>query len=437
MNKVASMHPTVVLLLNLILIATLSRNNVGVDAKPSSSSRRRRIEYHLPNDMSKKKKKTHQHRVFGAINNFFRQTFLGCGTTTTVNNFVTNDKSIIDIHHERRVGAWCSPLTVDIVIDAAREEEMPVELVDKSLVACNPSDLVVSTVVLDNSDTNTNNNNNNCLAVEILPGMVMYVFPGARVKGGWKIPSKGSSVVEDISSSDLIYNEASYSIVEIDGSRIHGSRCTLELGKQYDHDNQVIQYTLLHREPIELGNIVVHREDFAYRPVEASSVVFEDEYKGSNDATASYELEMLPSLTTTIQDSLNNHENENVDNQQVSFRWWSWLSDFSQLFYNKGGSGNTNEDYPYQRIIYEEDGRRSFAGGSHGEIWRARRRCPIKVVEEDEKTTETDDNGTSSDERTFHSSCDDGRDLIVKRLKIEHGYPVLEAGLREVYLVNS
>jgi len=470
----------------ILLVAALSRSDVVfIEAKPSSSSRRRRIEYHLPNDISKtKKKKTYQHRVIGAISYFFRQSLLGGGgTTTTVNDFVTNDKSIIDIHNERRVGAWCPPLppndddaiddeslithetttkekstieTDNLAIDAASDI---VELAhDKSLVACTPSDLVVSTVVLDNSNTNTNNNNNNCLAAvettkTVLPGMVVYVFPGARVKGGWKNPSKGRSsvVVEDIfssSSDQIFFNEASsYSIVEIDGSRVHGgaARCTIELGKQYDHDNQVIQYTLLHREPIELGNIVVHKKDFAYRPVEASSSVLFD-YGSSNDAvtttttTAPYELETLPSPTTKIQDPLNNHGDDNVD-QQVSFRWWSWLSDFSQILYNKGGNkgGNTNDDYlettPYQRIIYEEDGRGSFAGGSHGEIWRARRRCPIKVVEEDEKKTSDTDYGTNNSEETntCHSSCDDGRDLIVKRLKIEHGYPILEAGLREVY----
>lgn len=387
------------------------------------------------------------------------------------------------------MGAWCPPPpppnnddgtiddeslitleTVSMSVEDTSDEK--VELVDnKSLVACIPnSESVISsttTVLLDN----TNTNNNNCLAtvettntVLLQPGMIVYVFPGARVKGGWKNPTKGRSnaVVEDISSSDqILYNEASsYSIVEIDGSRVYGgdaARCIVELGKQYDHDKQVIQYTLLHREPIELGNIVVHKQDFAYRPVEASSsssVVFDDDnYEQNNDATtttAPYELETLPSPTITkIHNPLNtnNHEDFNTD-QQVSFRWWSWLSDFSQLFYNKGGNkggGNTNDDYletttPYQRIIYEEDGRRSFAGGSHGEIWRARRRCPIIVVEKDEKKKTSDtDNGTNNNNNseetnnTFHSSCDDGRDLIVKRLKIEHGYPILEAGLREVY----
>ncbi|KAL3808967.1 hypothetical protein ACHAXA_005159 [Cyclostephanos tholiformis] len=118
--------------------------------------------------------------------------------------------------------------------------------------------------------------------------------------------------------------------------------------------------------------------------------------------------------------------------RQVSFRWWSWVSHISQIFHPNAAIGSgpsvpSSRDYldsPYRSIMYEEDGKHPFAGGSHGEIWRARRRCPI-IVGGDEKITT---NATKA-----FPTCDGSRDLIVKRLKIEHGYTVLEAGLREVY----
>ncbi|KAL3762105.1 hypothetical protein ACHAW5_008845 [Stephanodiscus triporus] len=141
------------------------------------------------------------------------------------------------------------------------------------------------------------------------------------------------------------------------------------------------------------------------------------------------------------------HDN---DDRQVSFRWWSWVSHISQIFHDDGeGHDDARElaspndaigppdaatgppsprdrlKSTYRSIIYEEDGGRPFAGGSHGEIWRARRRCPIIAGGQ---------GGTKivNVTKAYHS-CDDGRDLIVKRLKIERGYFVLEAGLREVY----
>ena len=57
----------------------------------------------------------------------------------------------------------------------------------------------------------------------------------------------------------------------------------------------------------------------------------------------------------------------------------------------------------------------AFAGGSHGEIWRGRRKC-------------FDNN---------MNDCNSREPLIFKRLKVESGgYRVLEAGLREVYFGN-
>ena len=58
-------------------------------------------------------------------------------------------------------------------------------------------------------------------------------------------------------------------------------------------------------------------------------------------------------------------------------------------------------------------------GGSHGEVWRGRRLC-------------RDENRHNHD--PFQDSHSEGENLIFKRLKVEHGYRLLEAGLREVYM---
>ena len=83
---------------------------------------------------------------------------------------------------------------------------------------------------------------------------------------------------------------------------------------------------------------------------------------------------------------------------------------------------------PYGNEIYEEVGGGAFAGGAFGEIWRARRRCPAAAARGEEGGNE--EKGSESNEGDH---CDGGKDLIVKRLRIERGQDMLEAGLREVY----
>eukprot|EP00957_Ditylum_brightwellii_P099739 7597844-Ditylum_brightwellii.AAC.1 len=101
-----------------------------------------------------------------------------------------------------------------------------------------------------------------------------------------------------------------------------------------------------------------------------------------------------------------------------------------------------NRDFAYTPIIrppilnyqadqkYEKMGDRAFAGGSHGEVWRARRRCPNSSSYHKRKNDEKYANSSSD---PFLAPCDEQQELIMKRLKIEHGLYILEAGLREVY----
>ena len=85
--------------------------------------------------------------------------------------------------------------------------------------------------------------------------------------------------------------------------------------------------------------------------------------------------------------------------------WWNYLSSWR----NRNGA---IQSYRSRYQMNEE----AFAGGSHGEIWRGRRKC-------------FDDNNMND--------CNSREPLIFKRLKVESGgYRVLEAGLREVYFGN-
>ena len=84
----------------------------------------------------------------------------------------------------------------------------------------------------------------------------------------------------------------------------------------------------------------------------------------------------------------------------------------------EGSSDNEGQAPPYhERYEWMDD--HAFAGGSHGEVWHARRRCHSR--------------GRSRRPNGEFHPCDDQRKLIMKRLKVEHGYDLLEAGLREVH----
>jgi len=233
---------------------------------------------------------------------------------------------------------------------------------------------------------------------------------------------------DDIQPGMVLFVESSSDSISGSGgehalSTVGGSACLTVLGQQYDRNKEIVQYTLIEQE-LHLGHIDVHKRDFAYHPVVArleNRLTTEDE-KGVEAFGARY--------------SQSRRVEEEEDDRQVSFRWWSWVAHLSQIlhsghiFHSGGGDDKKQDNYnkqhsSYQNSIYEEVGKSAFAGGSHGEVWRARRRCPV-VDDENEE-------GNSTRSTSFSSSCDDGKDLIVKRLKIELGYSILEAGLREVY----
>jgi len=328
------------------------------------------------------------------------------------NKKMKNDYSIskhIDIQNKRRVGAWCPPTKIvsdDSTDDTSTESTGSygeVEIVrDKSIVAVSCS----------NSKSTESTPDKNCeversdITNDVQPGMVVYVFAQDKQR-----QEHSTSQLERFHSDTYEYDidDKTIDAEGRDESSIRGIRCLNEMGQYYDNDEQVVQYTLLEQEPVELGNIDVHRIDYAYQPV----VLGIDIGFGQGSELEARNLDVPSSYPTST-----------GDNHAVSFRWWSWVSHINQMLHNDkkhsddSGMGLVDPaeaDTLYQSNIYEEDGKSPFAGGSHGDIWKARRRCP------------------ASSNDTITSSCDDGKDLIVKRLKIEHGYPVLEAGLREVY----
>ena len=380
---------------------------------------------------------------------------------------------------ERWVGAWCPPEFFDENDDNAKLDASEVDMVviDKSLTIpyhSSPEDVSPNDHLGGGSGNNNKAMVENALMEEddVQPGMVVYIFPRRVLDGGVVgvgadeqdvvAPSNRreeliTSFLEASTRTDDIYDHTTEVVVEEDDevkegvededsdvTVDRGAQCLHELGQQYDHDARVVQYALIGREPVELGIADVHRHDFAYHPVALTPPISQDMWSSSakNDATTS-----SSSISRELQTAAKQSSwyglggNKERRDQQVSYRWFSWVTHISQLLHRGSGiytMGTDNQlgknsflgsssdldqrtTMQYQSNIYEEDGKRPFAGGSHGEIWRARRRCPIIL------------GGGGHEIPSISSSCDDDRDLIVKRLKIEYGYPILEAGLREIY----
>ena len=141
-------------------------------------------------------------------------------------------------------------------------------------------------------------------------------------------------------------------------------------------------YELLEPLELELGDRKgKHVEDFAYSPVihDTSKVAVEP----VTDQTSPF-----------------------ISEGWLLSPWWNPLS-------WTGFSRCNNDALQIYRSRYKLN-EEAFAGGSHGEVWRGRRKCFVN-----------DD------------ACNASEPLIFKRLKVESGgYRILEAGLREVYFGN-
>ncbi len=161
----------------------------------------------------------------------------------------------------------------------------------------------------------------------------------------------------------------------------------------------VKEYILLEVMHGSLGRIDFHNSDFAYRPVIA--------HLGAGGGT-----------------------DFNRDKSRAN----SW-------FWDDRGSESD----------YERMGKRAFAGGSHGEVWKARRKCnQVEQFEKDYLSTYQKYRETTLKQKPTHhyhessqnehkryfqraTSCDDSEELILKRMKVGEDLTIYEAGLREIY----
>jgi len=161
----------------------------------------------------------------------------------------------------------------------------------------------------------------------------------------------------------------------------HQQECNSEGG--------VEMYELLEPLELELGDRKVkHIEDYAYSPVIHESNKFS--------------VEPIVDHSQEIQQSF-----LSGSGWSTSAPWWNLLSWKSTT--NKYNN-EAVESYRSRYKLNEE----AFAGGSHGEVWRGRRKCFVG-----------------------DHNCNPREPLIFKRLKVDSGgFRILEAGLREVYFGN-
>jgi len=164
------------------------------------------------------------------------------------------------------------------------------------------------------------------------------------------------------------------------------NECTeidLDCQAETDHEKgKDSLYELIDPIHLELGVRPKHALDYAYKPVIAlpASPLIDD---------------TAPILEGT---SLAIQGDTALVNLVTISTWWQWWFIFMG-YPNKDAKNN-----------YEKMGDHAFAGGSHGEVWRGRRKC-------------------SKNDR----DCDETKPLVLKRLKVERGTALLEAGLREIY----
>ncbi|KAL3908560.1 MAG: hypothetical protein SGILL_008436, partial [Bacillariaceae sp.] len=201
-------------------------------------------------------------------------------------------------------------------------------------------------------------------------------------------------------------------------------------------------YTLIEPVQLDLGVIPRHYLDFAYKPVVGRDE--QDEYHGLGSETLTEDAEERKESAgtngkTDHETAPINAEESNVaveeqkasnflipavqgDSKTFSY-WWSWWFPHASTWWKSYGS--TQSDY--------DMGKTAFAGGSHGEVWKGRRICKRKgnaaFLSRQQKQRMY--------EHTYdEDGCDDQQPLVLKRLKIDRGYRLLEAGLREVYFGN-
>lgn len=212
--------------------------------------------------------------------------------------------------------------------------------------------------------------------------------PGARVARSCLVDTavevRGSEIQHNNGQSDEPHIGMIFHVNDVKQAESWGTQSCDEIEEE---SSSVSMYELLEPVQLDLGVVPEHFFDYAYMPVAVSG-------QGENTKDRSMDRDNSVSV-----------KSKSEIQPVLSSLWWQWW------FMVLGSSGRK----PQQNTQYERVGKRAFAGGSHGEVWRGRRRC----------------DGTKQEQH-----CDEKTPLILKRLKVEHGLAVLEAGLREVYIGN-
>jgi hypothetical protein len=184
---------------------------------------------------------------------------------------------------------------------------------------------------------------------------------------GSKSLSKNASV---ISSRNRVIRTETLNNVELQVFRSDGTCST-----------NIDYYELIEPLYLELGGKVYHVEDYAYSPVATVSV---------------------QSISETDVKKL---REDSLEDSPTRRGWWQWWIPW-RILRDRGAKFNSSR----YKVNNE-----AFAGGSHGEVWRGRRKCSKTEI--------------------FKGNCSEVP-LIFKRLKVEEGFRTLEAGLREIHFGN-
>lgn len=102
--------------------------------------------------------------------------------------------------------------------------------------------------------------------------------------------------------------------------------------------------------------------------------------------------------------------------------------------YNKWKDDGYWWDNKIHESSYERTDDRAFAGGSNGEVWRAKRRCRQMMVNVETSNVSPDYRWQDfRSQSSQQNSCNEDEQLIMKRLMVGKSYKLMEAGLREIY----
>jgi hypothetical protein len=247
--------------------------------------------------------------------------------------------------------------------------------------------------------------------------------------------------------------------------------------------NNKIRYQLTQPMDLELGTTVKHAADYAYIPVLSARVEpilvvtpsqnqneqqqqQQQQERGKEllDVDNDGQKQTSNSKSTTPDKSLVGAEDKRSPNE-----WWQWWIPWSTWRQQRKQDDENGGHHHHHQERYRMKENKAFAGGSHGQVWRGTRRCDN---DDDDETTsatvrtkrsrrkgraaaasaaaadtahqyqfpldDTPDQQQQEQAGAAAAAADSDNDwcnesLVLKKLKVEQSFRILEAGLREVY----